>query len=62
MKMIKEIKHRLGNMGTIFANSNEAMQCEYITAILHALFYIVKRITYKELALAPQFKEKYWTS
>ncbi|CAG8708414.1 16414_t:CDS:2 [Dentiscutata erythropus] len=53
---IREIKHRLGNMGTILADSNEAMCCEYILAILHASLYIVKRITNKELTLAPQLK------
>jgi len=32
------------------------MRCEYISTILHALLYIVKRITQKELTLAPQLK------
>ncbi|GBC44710.2 hypothetical protein GLOIN_2v1787906 [Rhizophagus irregularis DAOM 181602=DAOM 197198] len=32
------------------------MRCEYISAILHALLYIVKRITDKELTLAPQLE------
>ncbi|CAB4420347.1 unnamed protein product [Rhizophagus irregularis] len=53
---IKEIKRRLGNMGTMLADSNEAMRCEYISAILHASLYIVKRITEKELTLAPQLE------
>ncbi|CAG8516720.1 385_t:CDS:2 [Dentiscutata erythropus] len=53
---IREIKCRLGNMGTILADSNEAMCCEYISAILHALLYIVKRITNKELTLASQLE------
>ncbi|CAG8685750.1 17034_t:CDS:2, partial [Funneliformis caledonium] len=39
---IKEIKRRLGNMGTLLADSNEAMRYEYISAILHASLYIVK--------------------
>ena len=63
---IKEIKRRLGNMGTLLADSNEAMRCEYISAILHASLYIVKRITNKELTLAPQLEvvgeeSKYWS-
>ena len=33
-----------------------AMRFEYISAILHASLYIVKRITDKELTLAPQFE------
>ena len=43
-------------MGSILADSNEAMWCEYISAILHASFYIVKRITDKELTLAPKLE------
>ena len=43
-------------MGTMLADSNEAMRCEYISAILHASLYIVKRITKKELTLAPQLE------
>ena len=47
-------------MGTLLADSNEAMRCEYISAILHASLYIVKRITNKEpnkeLTLAPQLE------
>ncbi|CAG8461488.1 8202_t:CDS:2 [Funneliformis caledonium] len=50
------IKRRLGNMGTMLADSNEAMRCEYISTILHASLYIVKRITKKELTLAPQLE------
>ncbi|PKC71351.1 hypothetical protein RhiirA1_532058 [Rhizophagus irregularis] len=53
---IKEIKRRLGNMGTMLADSNEAMRCEYISAVLHASLYIVKRITDKELTLSPQLE------
>ena len=45
-----------GNMGSILADSNEAMQCEYISAILHASLYIVKRITQKELTLDLQLE------
>ena len=45
-------------MGTVFADSNEAMRCEYISAILHASLYIIKRITDKELTLAPQLEIK----
>jgi hypothetical protein len=56
--MYKGIKRRLGNMGTMLADSNEAMRCEYISAILHASLYIVKRITKKELTLAPQPAKK----
>jgi hypothetical protein len=43
-------------MGSILADSNEAMCCEYISAILHASLYIVKRITDKELTLALQLE------
>src|SRR5947207_9497492 len=44
-------------MGTLLADSNEAMRCEYISTILHASLYIVKRITTdKELTLAPQLE------
>src|SRR3954449_6672164 len=43
-------------MGTMLADSNEAMRCEYISAILYASLYIVKRITKKELTLAPQLE------
>ncbi|GBC08373.1 hypothetical protein RclHR1_08070007 [Rhizophagus clarus] len=43
-------------MGSILADSNEAMRCEYISAILHASLYIVKRITDKELTLTPQLE------
>ncbi|PKC63458.1 hypothetical protein RhiirA1_463717 [Rhizophagus irregularis] len=56
IQCIKEIKRRLGNMGTLLADSNEAMRCEYISAILHASLYIVKRITEKEITLAPQLE------
>ncbi|RGB23455.1 hypothetical protein C1646_677095 [Rhizophagus diaphanus] len=43
-------------MESILADSNEAMRCEYISAILHASLYIVKRITDKELTLALQLE------
>ena len=43
-------------MGTILADSNEAVRCEYISTILHASLHIVKRIIDKELTLAPQFE------
>ena len=44
-------------MGTLLADSNEAMHCEYISTILHASLYIVKRITEKEeLTLVPQLE------
>ncbi|RGB23630.1 hypothetical protein C1646_676969 [Rhizophagus diaphanus] len=43
-------------MGTILADSNEAMQCEYISFIFHTSLYIVKRITKKEITLASQLK------
>ncbi|EXX61283.1 hypothetical protein RirG_172610 [Rhizophagus irregularis DAOM 197198w] len=56
IQCVKEIKRRLGNMGTLLADSNEAMRCEYISAILHASLYIVKRITEKEITLAPQLE------
>ncbi|RGB21756.1 hypothetical protein C1646_777319 [Rhizophagus diaphanus] len=56
VQCIKEIKRRLGNMGSILANSNKAMRYEYILAILYASLYIVKRITDKELTLALQLE------
>ncbi|CAG8678277.1 8823_t:CDS:1, partial [Funneliformis caledonium] len=40
----------------MLADSNEVMRCKYILAILHASLYIVKRITKKELTLAPQLE------
>jgi len=44
-------------MGTLLADSNEAMRCEYISTILHASLYIVKRITEKEeLTLVPKLE------
>jgi hypothetical protein len=46
---IREIKRRLGNMGTILADSNEAMRCEYVSANLHASLYIV-------ITFAPQLE------
>ncbi|PKY51767.1 hypothetical protein RhiirA4_469002 [Rhizophagus irregularis] len=56
VQCIKEVKRRLRNMGTMLADSNEAMHCKYISAILHASLYIIKRITDKELTLAPQLE------
>ncbi|RIA83747.1 hypothetical protein C1645_742839 [Glomus cerebriforme] len=53
---IKKIKHRLENMGTLLADSNEAIHCEYISAILHVSLYIIKKITDKELTLASQLE------
>ena len=54
--MCKGNKVEVGNMGSIIADSNEAMRCEYISAILHASLYIVKRITQKELTLELQLE------
>ncbi|CAG8647890.1 6703_t:CDS:2, partial [Funneliformis caledonium] len=51
----KELR-KLENIGTMLADSNEAIRCEYILTILHALLYIVKRIIKKELTLAPQLE------
>ncbi|CAB4434033.1 unnamed protein product [Rhizophagus irregularis] len=59
IQCVREIKRRLGNMGTLL-DSNEAMRCEYISAILHASLYIVKRITEKEITLAPQLELRSW--
>ena len=43
-------------MGPV-VDSNEAMRCEYISTILHASLYIVKRIiSDKELTLVPQLE------
>ncbi|CAB4474561.1 unnamed protein product [Rhizophagus irregularis] len=53
---LKEMKRRFGNMGALLADSNEAMHCEYISAILYASLYTIKRITNKELILAPQLE------
>ncbi|CAG8538770.1 15042_t:CDS:2 [Acaulospora morrowiae] len=52
---IKEIKHRLGNMGTV-ADSNEVMRCSYIESILHASVRIVMHLTEKGLILIPQLE------
>ena len=38
------------------ADSNEAVRCEFISAILHAALYIVKKTTKKELILVPQLE------
>jgi len=46
----------LRNIGSILANSNEAICCEYISTILYTLLYIVKRIIDKEFILAPQLE------
>ena len=51
IQCVREIKCRLGNMGPLLADSNEAVRCEYISVILHASLYIVKRITEKEITL-----------
>jgi hypothetical protein len=53
---IKDIKLKLGNMGTVVFDSNEAVRCEYISTILHAAINIARRITKKELTLIPQFE------
>ncbi|POG66937.1 hypothetical protein GLOIN_2v1843842, partial [Rhizophagus irregularis DAOM 181602=DAOM 197198] len=53
---LKEMKRRFGNMGALLADSNEAMHYEYISAILYASLYTIKRITNKELILAPQLE------
>src|SRR5256886_941321 len=54
--MFKGNKAQAGKYGTLLADSNEAMRCEYISTILHASLYIVKRITEKELVLALQLE------
>ena len=56
LQCVREIKRRLGNMGGILADSNEATRCEYISIILHVSLYIVKRITQKKLTLEPRFE------
>lgn len=43
-------------MGSVVADSNEAMRCEYILVILHASLHIVKRITNQNLFLELQFE------
>ncbi|PKK78409.1 hypothetical protein RhiirC2_770219 [Rhizophagus irregularis] len=53
---IRELKRRLRNMGSVVADSNEAMRCEYISVILHASLHIVKRVTKKDLILEPHFE------
>ena len=40
----------------IVANSNEAVCCEYISAILHACIHIVRKLTGKEISLIPQLE------
>ena len=42
-------------MGTV-VESNEAMRCEYISAMLHACITIVKKITGKKISLKPQLE------
>jgi hypothetical protein len=42
-------------MGPII-ESNEAIYCEYISAILHACINIVRELTEKKISLNPQFK------
>ncbi|RGB27635.1 hypothetical protein C1646_768834 [Rhizophagus diaphanus] len=56
IQYIKEIKRRLENMRTLLADSNEAMRYEYISAILYASLYIVKKIIEKKITLAFQLE------
>jgi hypothetical protein len=43
-------------LGPAKSTSNEAVHYEYISTILHASIYIVKRITGEKLSLNPQFE------
>ena len=52
---INDIRIRINNMGTV-ADSNEAVRCEYISAILHACIHIVKKLTGKKISLNPQLE------
>ncbi|CAB4484629.1 unnamed protein product [Rhizophagus irregularis] len=52
---LKDIRLRLRNMGTV-VESNEAIRCEYISAILHACINIVRKHTGKEISLNPQLE------
>ncbi|CAI2196544.1 4858_t:CDS:1, partial [Funneliformis geosporum] len=36
LQCIREIKRQLGNMRSVLADSNKAIRCEYISAILYA--------------------------
>jgi len=45
----------LVTLGTV-VESNEAIRCEYISAILHACIHIVKKLTGKEISLYPHFE------
>ncbi|PKB96139.1 hypothetical protein RhiirA5_507043 [Rhizophagus irregularis] len=42
-------------MGPV-VESNEAIRCEYISAILHACINIVRELTGKKISLNPQFE------
>jgi hypothetical protein len=42
-------------MGTV-VESNEAIRCEYISAILHACINIVRNLTGKKISLNPQLE------
>ncbi|PKY60916.1 hypothetical protein RhiirA4_485213, partial [Rhizophagus irregularis] len=52
---LKDIRFRLRNMGPV-VESNEAIRCEYISAILHACINIVRELTGKKISLNPQFE------
>lgn len=52
---LKDIRLRLSNMGTV-VESNEAIRCEYISAILHACTILSKNLWEKEIGLNPQFE------
>ncbi|RIA98359.1 hypothetical protein C1645_129345 [Glomus cerebriforme] len=49
---IKDIKRKMGIMGTLLVDSNEADRCEYTIAILHAAVYIARRITGKNITIS----------
>ncbi|RIA90961.1 hypothetical protein C1645_768563 [Glomus cerebriforme] len=53
---LTEIKRRLRTMGTVVPDSNEAMRCEFISAILHSAILYVKEITKKNITLDLQFE------
>ncbi|CAB4411510.1 unnamed protein product [Rhizophagus irregularis] len=52
---LKDIRIKLSNMGTV-NQSNEAIRCEYISAILHACVHITKNLTGKYIRINPQFE------
>jgi hypothetical protein len=52
---LKDIRFKLSNMGTV-AESNEAIRCEYISAILHACVLITKKLSEKNISLNLQFE------